>query len=126
MALMKFFLKLYGFVYSGFVYALSFLFPYSRMSLFWRRITVFLYTSWIARDFKHFGKNSGVIPFLFSLRGGQYISIGNRCTIGAGVELTAWDSYQRSKVLSGNCFWRQLFNRRRGAYNCGYFYTFGK
>lgn len=108
MALMKFFFETIRFCIRGFVYALSFLFPYSRMSLFWRRITVFLYTSWIVRDFKHFGKNSGVIPFFSLLRGGQYISIGNRCTIGAGVELTAWDSYQGQKfcpeiVFGDNC-----------------------
>mgnify|MGYP002096010788 CR=1 FL=1 len=65
-------------------------------------------SSWIVRDFKHFGKNSGVIPFFSLLRGGQYISIGNRCTIGAGVELTAWDSYQGQKfcpeiVFGDNC-----------------------
>lgn len=108
MALMKFFFETIRFCIRGFVYALSFLFPYSRMSLFWRRITVFLYTSWIVRDFKHFGKNLGVIPFFSLLRGGQYISIGNRCTIGAGVELTAWDSYQGQKfcpeiVFGDNC-----------------------
>ena len=72
MALMKFFLN-YTVCIRGFVYALSFLFPYSRMSLFWRRITVFLYTSWIVRDFKHFGKTRVLyLSFLFCEGGNIY------------------------------------------------------
>ena len=48
-----------------------------------------LYSAWISREFKYFGKRS-VISSLDSLVGGKYISIGERCKIGKRTVLTAW------------------------------------
>ena len=48
-----------------------------------------LYSAWISREFKYYGKRS-VIYSLDSLVGGKYISIGERCSFGKRTVLTAW------------------------------------
>lgn len=51
-----------------------------------------LYSAWISREFKSYGRNS-IIRSNGCLVGGQYISIGDRCSIGARTVLTAWDKH---------------------------------
>jgi acetyltransferase-like isoleucine patch superfamily enzyme len=53
-------------------------------------IKVILFSAWISREFKSFGKGSIIYSFS-SFLGGKYISIGNKCTIGKRTVLTAWD-----------------------------------
>jgi acetyltransferase-like isoleucine patch superfamily enzyme len=57
----------------------------------WIKIArIFLYSAWISREFKSFGKGSQIYSFN-NLVGGKYISIGEKCTIGNNSCLTAWD-----------------------------------
>ncbi len=55
-----------------------------------------IYSAWISREFKEFGKDSTVFLSLY-LRGGKYISIGNKTSIGSRAVLTAWDKYGEAK-----------------------------
>ena len=54
----------------------------------------FLYTGYYSRFLHAIGKGTTICPPLTDLRGGEYISIGEYCTIGNDVELTAWDHYK--------------------------------
>lgn len=54
----------------------------------------FLYTGYYSRFLHTIGKHSTIHPPLTDFQGGQYISIGEYCTIGENVELTAWDNYK--------------------------------
>lgn len=47
-------------------------------------------TGWLKAEFKSFG-NKSVIDRPFTIRGGKFISIGDRVLIGRRVVLTAWD-----------------------------------
>jgi acetyltransferase-like isoleucine patch superfamily enzyme len=80
-----FFMSIIGFIFSV-------IFPYS-FSLFIRRIKERIYTSWVSREFKSFGKGSIMGKNLF-LKGGKYIEIGAACHIGRNGVLTAWDRYE--------------------------------
>jgi acetyltransferase-like isoleucine patch superfamily enzyme len=64
-----------------------------------------LYTAWISKEFKNFGKNS-VIYKPINLKGGNYISIGNKTSIGTRASLTAWDKYRsqtfQPTIIIGN------------------------
>lgn len=93
---------------SSLVYALSYILPYKYLSLYSSKLGEIVYTNWIRREFKHFGKTSRIKPFFSYLRGAEYISIGSNCNIAAGVQLTAWDKYQDQVftpeiVLGDNC-----------------------
>ncbi len=55
-------------------------------------VWTYLYTGYYAHRFKAFGKS--VIHSFSYQRGLQYITIGNRSSIGRNVELTAWDEYK--------------------------------
>jgi acetyltransferase-like isoleucine patch superfamily enzyme len=57
-----------------------------------RIIKIILYSGWISREFKFFGKESQIYSFNY-LIGAKYISIGERCTIGNNSTLTAWDRH---------------------------------
>ena len=50
-----------------------------------------LYSAWISKEFKSFGKESYIEPI--NLVGGKYISIGCKSIIGVRTNLTAWDKY---------------------------------
>ena len=61
-------------------------------------IKVFIYSAWLSREFKSFGKNS-IINCDCGLIGAQYISIGNGCSIGKRTAICAWDEYGQNKFL---------------------------
>lgn len=74
-------------------YLVSFVFSYrayERLRLIKRR----LFSAWISNEFKRMGYPVNWYPPVRQLRGGKYISIGNRVSIGKNVTLTAWGSYQ--------------------------------
>lgn len=86
----------------------SYIFPYRTISRIKNVIITDLYTNWIAREFKHFGNDSHIKPYFSYLLGAKYISIGNNCTIGQRVQLTAWDKFRDQKftpeiILGNNC-----------------------
>ncbi len=54
----------------------------------------FLYTGYYCRFLHSVGKRTTIYPPFTDFQGGQYISIGEYCTIGENVELTAWDNYK--------------------------------
>lgn len=86
----------------------SYFLPYSKISRLFLFVYSNLYTGWIRREFKEFGDFSTIIPSFSLLLGPQYISIGSRCNIASGVQLTAWDKYQNQSftpeiVLGDNC-----------------------
>lgn len=67
-----------------------------------------MYTGWISREFKSFGKDSYILPFFSLLKGAQYMTIGNKSQIGKGVQLTAWDNFKGQKfipeiIIGDNC-----------------------
>lgn len=55
-------------------------------------IKMILYSAWISKEFKSFGKGS-IIHSFSCLIGGKYIDIGSDCSLGKNTVLTAWDSY---------------------------------
>jgi len=75
---------------------------------FIKRLKVYLYTCWVAPQFRLFGKKAYVYPGL-TLQGGKYISIGEKTGIGARGIITAWDSYKGEKhspiMIIGNNVW---------------------
>lgn len=52
-----------------------------------------LYNSIYSKDFKHWGDNSFLARPICLLVGAKYITIGNNCSIGKYVQLTAWDKH---------------------------------
>jgi len=62
-----------------------------------KNVRNYLYTGYYRRLFKSFGSNSIIKhPFSYA-RGLEYVIIGNKSSIGAHVELTAWDAYKGQK-----------------------------
>ncbi|MCD8031783.1 MAG: acyltransferase [Bacteroides sp.] len=54
-------------------------------------VRIYLYTGWLYKEFKSFGK-SRVMPTIL-LRGGKCITIGDGTIIRKNVHLTAWERY---------------------------------
>jgi acetyltransferase-like isoleucine patch superfamily enzyme len=67
------------------------IYSYSVSRLF-LSVRIKIYTGWIYKEFKSFGKKSR-IKLDIHLIGAKYISVGDGVTIGRRVTLTAWDSY---------------------------------
>lgn len=78
----------------------AFLFPYSIVCKFkgWLEI---IYTGYISRGFKHFGRNSKIEHGLH-LAGKQYISIGDNVFIGKNSALTAFNVAGNVELSIGN------------------------
>jgi len=64
-----------------------------------------IYSSWLSFEFLEFGEKSFVGKGC-TLRGGQYIRIGKKTSIGRNSVLTCWDSYREKlhnpSILIGN------------------------
>jgi acetyltransferase-like isoleucine patch superfamily enzyme len=69
----------------------SYLYSHSSSNRF-KSIKNKLYSAWISREFKIFGKDSSIKSEMV-LIGGSYISIGDRTSFGSRATLTAWDKY---------------------------------
>lgn len=97
--------RIYSFLYS-FGKIFSFIFTY-KLSLGFEKIWVFIYSGWISREFKFFGRNTIVRPGFSLLVGGEYITIGNNCRLGKSIQLTAWETQEEvgpQKIVIGeNC-----------------------
>tara|TARA_B100001059_G_scaffold235762_1_gene282694 strand:+ start:16685 stop:17326 length:642 start_codon:yes stop_codon:yes gene_type:complete len=82
----------------------SYLYPY-KLNAFLTIITAHLYSSWVSKGFKLFGKESLIFPYC-DLFGKNYISLGDNCIISSGTSLTAWDKHQSNfyspKIIIGN------------------------
>lgn len=78
---------------------LSYVFPYKFLSKFFNGFGKFVYTSWIKREFKNFGNGSRISPYFSLLLGADCMSLGDGCSIGSGVQLTAWKKH-RSQIFS--------------------------
>lgn len=63
---------------------------YEYLQLIYRK----LYVGWLSSNFKTIGRNVNWYPPVRLIRGGKYISIGDRVSIGKNVTITAWDEYQ--------------------------------
>jgi acetyltransferase-like isoleucine patch superfamily enzyme len=74
----------------GFTFAI--IFPYS-LSLLIKRTKRRVYSYWLQREFKSFGKQSIIGEDLY-LIGGKYIEIGTVCRVGRRGVITAWDKYE--------------------------------
>ena len=72
---------------------LSYIFPFSKSAELYSYLTCIIYSGWISRDFRTFGKLSRIKPTFNALLGAKYISIGNNCQIGSHGQLTAWDKF---------------------------------
>ena len=66
---------------------------YEHLQLLKRR----LYVAWLSVEFKHIGYPVNWYPPVRTLRGGKYISIGDKVSIGKNVTLTAWNHYQKQR-----------------------------
>lgn len=87
---------------------ISYIFPYHIISKLMCKLFTAVYTGWISREFKHFGSDSRIRPKFSLLLGAEHISIGNGCSIGRNVQLTAWSRYgeqtfQPKIVIGNNC-----------------------
>ena len=69
----------------------SYIYSYSLGRNF-NKIKNILYSAWVSKEFKSFGKDSIVQQHLH-LIGGKYISIGDKTYIGSRTALTAWDKF---------------------------------
>lgn len=90
------------FFYFGKFY--SYLYSYSSSNRF-KVIKNKLYSAWISREFKTFGKDSSIKGGMF-LRGGSYILIGDKTSFGTRSTVTAWDKYGSDRfcpeIIIGN------------------------
>jgi len=59
-------------------------------------IKIILFSAWVSKEFKSFGKESRINSFS-CLLGGKYISIGEKCFLGKRTALTAWDRHGHDK-----------------------------
>ena len=73
---------------------ISCVFPYSFVSRGLCRISAIIYTGWVSREFKQFVKSSTIRPSFSLLIGGKNIIVGEKCSIGKNIELTAWSNYR--------------------------------
>lgn len=87
-------------------YFVSFILPYSKTFRFFSYLYSSIYTGWIKRDFKSFGRTSTIKPSFNALIGAKFITIGSGCNIGKSVQLTAWDKYGKDafspQIIIGN------------------------
>lgn len=87
---------------------LSFVFSYNSYKYLKMLIILPVYSGWISKGFKKFGKGS-IINFNVSYICGQkFISIGNNSSIGSHVQLTAWkkvgaEIYKPEITIGNNC-----------------------
>ena len=91
-----------------FARVVSFVLPYHFISRNLRRIAVALYTGWVSKEFKQFGRSSSICPTFTLLLGAKYIIVGDNCSIGKNIQLTAWESYmdqtfQPEIIIGNNC-----------------------
>lgn len=63
-----------------------------------RLIKIILFSAWVSKEFKSYGKGSRIYS-LSCLVGGKYISIGERCSFGINTVLTAWDKYGEDNFI---------------------------
>ena len=90
------------------IYLMSYIFPYRYLSRFYKSVGYIIYTNWIKREFKHFGKKTYIRPFFSLLLGAKYISVGEYCHIDSGVQLTAWERFGKQQfvpeiIIGDNC-----------------------
>ncbi len=71
----------------------SYLYPL-RLRQYVKSAHIYLHTGYYARQLKHCGKMTRILPTLNNFLGGKYISIGDYCTLQKNCILTAWDTYQ--------------------------------
>lgn len=85
---------------------LSYIVPFSKTAKIYYYLQCVMYSGWISRDFKAFGKSSRIRPTFNALIGAKYISIGNSCLIGSHGQLAAWDRFNLQlfspKIIIGN------------------------
>lgn len=81
--------KIIKIIFGGMGYCLSFLFP-AQMPLLMKAVRSHLYTGFMRRRFKHFGKNSLIASPAEMIVGARCISIGDNAKINRGVMLNAW------------------------------------
>lgn len=67
-----------------------------------------LYTYFVSKGFKAFGKKTMVRPYKDCIVGKEYIEIGNKTILGRHIQLTAWDSnngltLKPEIVIGSNC-----------------------
>lgn len=98
--------KALEFIIYYFAYSISYIFPYQFISKITRHVITTLYTGYVSRFFKKFGKGSIVQPTFSLLLGAEYIEFGNNCNIAKNIQLTAWDSYMgqtfKPEIIIGN------------------------
>lgn len=70
---------------------------FSNLKLYFNKILKVVYTGYCSVNFRDFGKNIAIEPWLLQLKGEKYISIGDDSYINKGVSLTAWDSFLDNK-----------------------------
>jgi acetyltransferase-like isoleucine patch superfamily enzyme len=96
--------KIISFLLFYFAKELSYIYSYKFYKCSFRLINK-LYSGWVSREFKGFGRDSVVQRHLYLL-GGKYISIGNKSCIGLRAILTAWDKYGSDRfhpeIIIGN------------------------
>ena len=79
------------------------------ISLIWPRILAehlhdfltYVYTGYVQRRFKHFGSDS-VVAMGSSLRGLQYVTVGNNCSFFSGFRLSALRCDTTPEIIIGN------------------------
>lgn len=97
---------IFRYILYSFAHAVSYVLPYHFISRNLRRIVIVLYTGWVSKEFKQFGRNSSIRPTFTLLLGAKYIVVGNNCSIAKNIQLTAWDSYMdqtfKPEIFIGN------------------------
>ena len=101
-------LKMLKLIVYRLAYISSYIFPYKNVSRIIRYVRITLYTGWVARDFKRLGKKTTIQPSFSLLIGAENIVIGNNCSIGRNVQLTAWthrreQTFQSEIIIGNNC-----------------------
>lgn len=85
---------------------ISYLIPYTFYSRVSTSILLYLYTGYVSREFKYFGKRTFVKSSFSLLKGPNNISVGNGTFFGKNMTLTAWEYYKGQtftpQILIGN------------------------
>lgn len=74
---------------------LSFIYPYRLYWFLHNSVWRYIYTGWISRDFKHWGKGSTICSSARFLIGRKYVSIGENVYIGSQVTINALDKFNQ-------------------------------
>lgn len=83
-----------------------------KLSVLWKAMRSQIYTYMLKRHFRQWGDKSIIVRKALVLQGLNHISVGNDTHLGAGIQLTAWESFDNNHyspeiIIGNNCTIRE-------------------